>query len=154
MSLPFLLKYVVPFFHPLLMWLALGLSFYALYLGMQSRRIRYVEGDVKKELIQGKYGVRHYQAGSLLLALMVLGALGAMAITYINNDKLFVGPHLLAGLGMTGLVAISASLAPFVQKGKDWARYFHITLGLLILSLFTWQALTGMQIVQKLIREM
>ncbi len=153
MSLPFFLKYIAPYFHPVLMWLALGLSFYALYLGMQSRRIRYVEGDVKKELIQGRYGVRHYQAGSLLLSLMVLGAIGAIAVTYINNGKLFVGPHLLAGLGMTGLVAVSASLAPFVQKGRDWARLTHITLGLLLLSVFAWQAVTGMQIVQKLISQ-
>lgn len=153
MSLPFFLKYIAPYFHPVLMWLALGLSFYALYLGMQSRRIRYVEGDVKKELIQGRYGVRHYQAGSLLLALMVLGALGAMAITYLNNGKLFVGSHLLAGLSLTGLVAVSASLAPFLQKGREWARLTHITLGLILLSIFTWQAVTGMQIVQKLISQ-
>lgn len=153
MSLPFLLKSVLPYVHPVLMWLALALSFYALYLGMQSRRIRYVEGEVKKELIQGKYGVRHYQAGSLLLSLMVIGALAAMAITYINNGKLFFGPHLLAGLGMTGLVAISASLAPFLQKGHNWARYSHIALGMVLLGLFSWQAVTGMQIVQKLISQ-
>lgn len=153
MSLPFFLKFVAPYFHPVLMWLALILSFYALYLGMQSRRIRYVEGDLKKELIQGRYGVKHYQIGSLLLSLMVLGAIGAMAITYINNGKLFIGPHLIAGLGITSLVALSASLAPFVQKGKDWARLTHITLGLILLSLFSWQAITGMQIVQKLISQ-
>ncbi len=153
MSLPLFLKFVAPYFHPVLMWLALILSFYALYLGMQSRRIRYVEGDVKKELIKGRYGVKHYQIGSLLLSLMVLGAVGAIAITYINNGKLFVGPHLIAGLGMTSLVALSASLAPFVQKGQDWARLTHITLGLILLSLFGWQAITGMQIVQKLISQ-
>ncbi len=153
MTLPFLLESVLPYFHPVLMWLLLALGLYALYLGIKSRRIRYAEGEVKKELIQGRYGVRHYQAGSLLLALMVLGALSAMAITYINNGKLFFGSHLLAGLGMTGLIAISASLAPLIQKGQDWARYTHITINLVILGLFSWQAVTGMKIVQKLISQ-
>jgi len=46
---------------------------------------------------------------------MVIGALAAMGVTYINNSKLFFGPHLLVGLGMTGMVAVSASLSPFMQ---------------------------------------
>ena len=153
MSLSPSAKFILNFVHPLLMWILLGLSIYALYLGMQSRRIRYAEGEVKKELVQGRYGVRHYRIGSLILALMVLGALAAMAVTYINNGKLFFGPHLLAGLSMTGMIAISASLSPFIQKGQDWARYTHIALNILILGLFSWQAFTGMQIVQKILSQ-
>ncbi|MEM8603753.1 MAG: DUF4079 domain-containing protein, partial [Cyanobacteria bacterium P01_H01_bin.121] len=72
------------------------------------------------------------------------------AVTYINNGKLFVGPHLLAGLGMTGLIAFSASLSPLMQKGQEWARYTHILLNVTIVGLFTWQAVSGMQIVQKI----
>ena len=64
---------------------------------------------MKKELLKGRYNVKHYQIGSVLLALMILGALGGMGVTYINNGKLFFGPHLLAGLGMTGMIAVSAS---------------------------------------------
>lgn len=82
---------------------------------------------------------------------MVLGTLGAMAVTYINNGKLFLGSHLLAGLGMTGLIATSASLTPFMQKGHDWARYTHITLNVALVGLFGWQAVTGMQIVQRIV---
>jgi len=47
---------------------------------------------------------------------MVIGALAAMGVTYINNSKLFFGPHLLVGLGMTGMVAVSASLSPFMAN--------------------------------------
>ncbi|NHC37736.1 DUF4079 domain-containing protein [Scytonema millei] len=144
-------KFWLNFFHPVLMWILLGVSIYALYLGIQWRRARTAEGEKKKELLKGRYNVKHYQVGSLILALMVLGAIGAMAVTYINNGKLFVGPHLLAGLGMTGMIAISASLSPFMQKGQDWARYTHIVLNATILALFSWQAVSGVQIVQRII---
>jgi len=144
-------KFWLNFLHPVLMWVLLGVSIYALYLGIQWRRARTAEGEQKKELLKGRYNLKHYQVGSLILALMVLGALGAMAVTYINNGKLFVGPHLLAGLGMTGMIAVSASLAPFMQKGQDWARYTHIVLNATILALFSWQAVSGVQIVQRII---
>ncbi|MBD2777576.1 DUF4079 domain-containing protein [Iningainema tapete] len=146
-------KYWLNFFHPVLMWALLLLSFYAAYLGLQVQRTRNAQGEEKKELIKGKYNVKHYQIGSIILALMVLGSIGAMAVTYINNGKLFVGSHLLAGLSMTGLVAISASLSPFMQKGANWARLSHILLNFVLLGLFLWQALTGVEIVQRILSQ-
>jgi uncharacterized membrane protein len=151
LTIPEEVKVWSQFGHPILMWILLGLSVYALYLGIQLRRIRTAEKDVRKELVKGKFNIKHYQVGSLILALMVLGSIGAMAVTYINNGKLFFGPHLLVGLAMTGLIAISASLSPLMQKGNDLARYTHITLNAFILGLFGWQAISGMDIVQKII---
>lgn len=142
------------FFHPALMWLLLVISSYAFYLGMKSRKTRTATAEVRKELIKGKYNVKHYQVGSILLALMVIGSIGGMAVTYINNGKLFVGPHLIAGLGMTGLIAAAAALSPFMQKGQDWARYTHIALNIAMMGLFGWQAITGMEIVQRIISRM
>lgn len=142
------------FFHPALMWGLFALTTYALYLGIKVRRTRSAEGEEKKQLIKGKYNVRHYQIGSIVLALMVVGSIGGMAITYLNNGKLFVGPHLLAGLGMTGMIALSASLSPFMQKGADWARYTHIFLNVAIMGLFGWQAISGMDIVQRIISKL
>lgn len=152
--LPAEVKFWLNFVHPILMWVLLGISIYALYLGVQWRRARTAEGDLKKELLQGRYNVKHYQVGSLVLALMIIGALAAMGVTYINNGKLFVGPHLIAGLSMTGMVAISASLSPFMQKGQDWARYTHIVLNAALLALFSWQAVSGVQIVQNILSKM
>jgi hypothetical protein len=85
---------------------------------------------------------------------MVVGSIGGMAVTYINNGKLFVGSHLLAGLGMTGMIAVSASLSPLMQKGVDWARSTHIILNVALLGLFGWQAWTGVEIVQRIISKM
>jgi uncharacterized membrane protein len=85
---------------------------------------------------------------------MVLGTIGGMAVTYINNGKLFVGPHLLAGLGMVGLISISAALVPLMQKGNELARITHIALNAVILGLFGWQAFTGMDIVQRILSKM
>ncbi len=150
-TVPNWLKPVLPFFHPVLMWFLLGWSLYALYTGIQVIRTRTAKGEEKSQLLKGKFRERHFQIGSLLLALMVLGTLGGMAVTYINNQKLFLGPHLLVGLSMTGLIAVSASLAPLMQQGSQWARALHITLNGLVLGLFGWQAVTGMQIVQKIL---
>jgi hypothetical protein len=144
-------KYWLNFFHPVLMWALLVVSIYAAYLGLQVQRTRNAQGEEKKELIKGRYNVRHYQIGSILLALMVVGAIGGMGVTYINNGKLFVGPHLLAGLGMTGLIAFSAALSPYMQKGANWARATHILLNFTLLGLFAWQAVTGVQIVQRIL---
>lgn len=82
---------------------------------------------------------------------MVLGCLLGMAVTYINNNKLFVGPHLLIGLAMIGAIAMSASLSPYLQKGQDWARYSHIVLSILILGLFFWETVTGVQILSRIL---
>jgi hypothetical protein len=144
-------KYWLNFFHPLIMWALLAVSIYAAYLGLQVQRTRNAQGEEKKELIKGRYNVRHYQIGSILLALMVTGAIGGMAVTYINNGKLFVGPHLLAGLGMTSLIAFSAALSPYMQKGANWARATHILLNFTLLGLFAWQAVTGVQIIQRIL---
>jgi hypothetical protein len=146
-------KYWLNFAHPVLMWVLLALSLYAAYLGLQVQRTRNAQGEEKKELIKGRYNVRHYQIGSIILAVMVAGAIGGMAVTYINNGKLFVGPHLLAGLGMTGLIAFSAALSPFMQKGANWARVSHIVLNFAILGLFVWQALSGVEIIQKILSQ-
>jgi hypothetical protein len=153
-EIPESVKVYSQFFHPLMMWALFALTCYALYLGLKVRRTRSAEGDEKKALVKGKYNVKHFQIGSLVLALMVVGCIGGMGVTYLNNGKLFVGPHLLAGLGMTGLIAVSASLSPFMQKGADWARYSHIFLNVVILGLFGWQALTGVEIVQRIISKM
>lgn len=142
------------FVHPIFMWVLLGLTVYALYLGMQIRKTRAADKDTRKDLIKKNFNQRHHQMGSILLSLMILGSLGGMAVTYINNGKLFVGPHLLAGLGMTGIIAVSASLVPYMQKGNDLARTTHISLNIVLLGLFGWQAISGMQIVQKILDKM
>ena len=53
-------KYWLNFFHPLTMWGLLALSLYAAYLGLQVQRTRGAQGDEKKELIKGRYNIKHY----------------------------------------------------------------------------------------------
>ncbi len=153
-EIPEAVKTYSQFFHPALMWLLLGLCVYALYLGIGIKRTRQADKDTRKELVKKNFNARHYQIGSILLALMVAGTVGGMAVTYINNGKLFVQPHLLVGLGMTVAIAVSASLVPLMQKGNTIARYTHISINLTLVGLFGWQAITGMQIVQKILERM
>ena len=154
LEIPASVKVWSQFIHPVVMWILFAASLYALYLGVLVHRTREAQGDAKKELVKGRFNVRHYQVGSLLLALMVITTLIGMGATYINNGKLFVGSHLLVGLGMTGLIATSAALSPFMQKGKDWARKSHILLNIVLLVLFGWQAISGLEIVQNIISKM
>ncbi|MGK7915023.1 MAG: DUF4079 domain-containing protein [Prochloraceae cyanobacterium] len=150
-EIPETIKTWSQFGHPILMWVLLGIAIYALYLGIQVRRTRNGDKYVRKELVKKNFNIKHHQIGAILLAFMVLGTIGGMAVTYINNGKLFVAPHLLAGLGMTGMIATSAALVPLMQKGNEFARYTHIVLNVTLLGLFGWQAVTGMEIVQKII---
>jgi hypothetical protein len=127
-----------------------GLSGYAMVLGIKAKKTRTADAETRKQLIKGQYAKRHFQVGGALLAVMVLGTFGGMAVTYLNNGKLFVGPHLLVGIGMTCLVALAVALIPLVQQGNLIARKAHVGLNMLMMTLFLWQAVTGMQIVNKI----
>lgn len=75
-----------------------------------------------------------------------------MAATYTLYNKLFVGPHLLAGLASVGLVATAAALAPFMQKGKSaTVRTVHVIFTTTLLGLVLAQTFTGIKIVQNVI---
>jgi hypothetical protein len=74
-----------------------------------------------------------------------------MAVTYLNNDKLFVSPHLLVGITMTSMIAVAASLAPLMQQGNLIARKIHVGLNMTVMTLFLWQAVTGTQILIKIL---
>jgi hypothetical protein len=148
--MPESLAYNLNFLHPLLMWGLLALSAYGMFLGIKTKKTRTADAETRKQLIKGQYARRHFQVGGLMLALMVLGTFGGMAVTYINNGKLFVGPHLLVGIGMTCLVALAVGLIPLIQQGNLIARKAHVGLNMLMMTLFLWQAVTGMQIVNKI----
>jgi uncharacterized membrane protein len=135
----------------MLMWVLFATTLYAMYLGVQARRTRLADAEIRKELIKGKFALKHHKVGAVLMAFMVLGTIGGMGATYLESGKLFVGPHLLVGLGMAGLITTSAALVPFMQKGSETARLSHISLNVILVGLFGWQAFTGVQIVQRLL---
>ena len=139
------------FLHPVMMWGLLGLAGYSMVLGLKAKKTRTADPEERKQLVKGQFARRHHLLGSLLLALMVLGTVGGMAVTYLNNGKLFFGPHLLVGLAMTALIAMAAALSPLMQQGNLLARKAHVGLNMALMTLFLWQAVTGMQIVNKLL---
>jgi hypothetical protein len=145
------MELLIQLIHPITMLSLLGYFLYIGYLGWQVRRTRTAVGETKKTLIKGRYQNRHHNLGAIALSVMVLGSLGGIAITYIGYGKLYVDAHLLVGLGMTGLIAISASLTPYMQKGNNWARNLHIGANAGLLGLFGWQAVTGFGIVQEIL---
>ena len=149
--MPETIGFSLNFVHPLIMWSLLALSGYALFLGIRTKKLRTTEdAELRKKLAKSKVGQRHYLMGSLVLGLMVLGTFIGMGVTYLNNDKLFVGPHLLAGAAMASMIALAASLAPLMQRGNVVARKAHVGLNMGVMTLFLWQAVTGMEIVNKI----
>lgn len=86
-----------------------SLALYALYLDIQVRRTRTAEDELKKQLPKGRFNMRNFQIGSILL----------------NRGKVLIGLHIFAGLGVVALISTSASLVPFMQN-HDWVRYIHI----------------------------
>lgn len=150
-ALPEWLKTGSQFFHPVVQIILLVAAFYTLYLGLQVRKMRTAEGEEKKALAKGRYGQRHHKLSAIVLAVLVLSAFGAMAVTYINNGKLVLGPHLIVGLTTAGLIVTSSSLVPFMLRGNVAARNAHLALNVVVLGLFSWQLVTGLQIVQKIV---
>ena len=57
----------------------------------------------------------------------------------MRAGKLFPGPHLYAGMAITGLWAASAALVPAMQKGNESARTAHIVLNSITILFFGWQ---------------
>ena len=148
--MPEALAFNLNFLHPLLMLGLLALSSYGMLLGIKAKKTRTADAETRKQLIKGQFAKRHYLFGSAVLAVMVLGTFGGMAVTYLNNGKLFVGPHLLVGIAMTCLIALAVSLSPLMQQGNLIARKAHVGLNMAMMTLFLWQAFTGMEIVNKI----
>ncbi|XP_057439699.1 uncharacterized protein LOC130731424 [Lotus japonicus] len=105
--------------------------------------------EERKELIKGSYREKHFNAGSILLGFGVFEAVGGGLNTWLRTGKLFPGPHLFAGAGITVLWALAAALVPPMQKGSETARNLHIALNTLNVLLFIWQIPTGLEIVLK-----
>ena len=148
--MPAALSFGLNFLHPLMMWLLLAAGGYAMYLGIKAKKVRTGTSEQRKALIKGKFARRLYLWGSVLMAVMVFGTLSGMAVTYLNNGKLFVGPHLLVGLAMTGMIAAASALSPFMQRGNLVARKTHVGLNMGMLTLFLWQAVSDMQIINRI----
>eukprot|EP00244_Chara_vulgaris_P002497 TRINITY_DN1445_c0_g1_i2.p1 TRINITY_DN1445_c0_g1~~TRINITY_DN1445_c0_g1_i2.p1 ORF type:complete len:360 (+),score=47.89 TRINITY_DN1445_c0_g1_i2:96-1175(+) len=164
--------------HPVLMATLFGVSLYAGYLGWQWRRVRTIQEEinglkaqlppksddappsplqaqieqlteVRKQLVKGGFKDKHFNIGSLLLGLGVALSIEGGANTYLRTGRLFPGPHLYAGAGITVLWALAAALVPAMQKGNNTARNAHILLNGINVLLFASQVPTGIEIVYK-----
>lgn len=105
--------------------------------------------EERKQLLKGSFRDRHFNAGSILLGFGVLESVGGGVNTWMRTGKLFPGPHLFAGAGITVLWALAAALVPAMQKGNETARSLHIALNALNVLLFISQIPTGFDIVLK-----
>lgn len=105
--------------------------------------------EKRKTLLAGDFRDRHYNTASTLLGLGVFTSILGGFNTFFRSGKLFPGPHLYAGAGITVLWAVAASMVPAMQKGNETARSLHIGLNALNLALFAWQVGTGLEIAIK-----
>jgi hypothetical protein len=105
--------------------------------------------EERKALMAEQPREKHFNWGSLLLALGVAIGVEGPVNTYLRTGKLFPGPHLYAGAGIVVLWAVAAACVPQMQKGNDTARSVHIGLNAINMALFAWQVPTGLEIVGK-----
>ena len=101
--------------------------------------------EERKALLAEGVRDKHFNWGSLLLALGVAIGVEGPVNTYLRTGKLFPGPHLYAGAGIVVLWAVAAACVPQMQKGNDTARSVHIALNCVNLALFAWQARAARQ---------
>jgi hypothetical protein len=104
---------------------------------------------LRKTLQGAKLKDKHEMTGSYLLGAGVTVAVLGAFNTYMRAGKLFPGPHLYAGMAVTILWAVAASLTPAMQKGNANARSAHIALNSINVALFAWQVVSGIQITLK-----
>jgi len=125
---------------------------------LQSASIRDLVSEIesktntRKDLMKEDFRDSHFSSGSWLLGVGVFASILGGFNTYFRAGKLFPGPHLYAGAGMTVLWAVAAALVPAMQKGNDTARSLHIALNTVNLLLFAWQVNTGLQILFKVLK--
>jgi len=105
----------------------------------------------RKDLVKGDFRDKHFQWGSLILALGVGFAIEGPVNTWMRTGKLFPGPHLFAGAGIVVLWAAAAGLVPAMQKGNKLAKDLHVALNAANVGLFSWQIASGIPIVQKVL---
>lgn len=145
-DIPLLLKSFVAFLHPATMTAVVVATFYAAYLGAQTRHARTAQGEERKEIVKKRFNLKHAQVASILLSTWVIGAVGGMTATDYLYGQLFLSPHLIVGLSVICLAAVASSLSTFILKGKGWARVPHLTLGILIAVLSIAQVVSGVDI--------
>ena len=51
---------------------------------------------------------------------------------------------------MTAMIAAAAALSPLMQRGNLIARKAHVGLNMGMLTLFLWQAVSGMEILNRI----
>jgi nitrate reductase gamma subunit len=81
----------------------------------------------------------------LVLLLLAIGLIGTLG----HYGSLGHSPHLIAGLLVVGLVALSAFSATQIHPQRPWARSLHIGTNLLLFFGFLFVSLTGWTVVQK-----
>lgn len=103
----------------------------------------------RKDLLAGDFRDKHSTMGAAILAMGVGIAVEGPVNTFMRTGKLFPGPHLYAGAGMTAIWALAAALTPAMQRGNNTARSAHIALNTINLGLFVWQVQSGLGILEK-----
>lgn len=91
----------------------------------------------------------HYGTGIaivfLVLLLLAIGLVGTLG----HYGSLGHSPHLIAGLLVVGLVALSAWSATEIGPKHSWARSLHIATNITLFGSLVFVSLTGWQVVQK-----
>ncbi|RMF22538.1 MAG: DUF4079 domain-containing protein [Cyanobacteria bacterium J083] len=91
----------------------------------------------------------HYLTGAMMVLLVLLLLAIGLIGTAGHYGTLGHSPHLIAGLGVVMLVALSAWSASQISPQKPWARSLHLLTNVILLFGLVFVSLTGWIVVQK-----
>lgn len=157
--------------HPVYFLMLFLVSVSAAYHGLRWRRARELTAEISRiksnefspqifemraerdRILQSDPKNKHISLGSIILGSGTAMALEGGLSTYFRAGELFPDYHLFGGLGLVCIWASSYALAPFMARGKDWARNLHVTLNAIGILLFASQILSGWEIMVNVYNE-
>lgn len=127
--------------HGALNLLVMSLFWYQAFLGFKIRKAR-KSGGLNPKAVK-----RHRKLGPLFVLLAFVGYSGGAALAYLDNGRLLKYPlHFINGTIIIAAVSVTFIVSRRLTLQDERLRNIHLTLGLLILSLYALQVLLGLSI--------
>jgi Protein of unknown function (DUF4079) len=138
--------------HSLLIYLGYGHGLYNivvimlfLFQGWLGIKIR--NGRISGNPLEVKFVRRHRKFGPFIAILGIFGFTGGIATAYLSEGEIFEYPlHFLTGMTISSLIIITFMVSRKIRGRESTWRTIHYYIGLMIISLYFFQAFLGIGI--------
>ena len=117
------------------------LFWYQAFLGFTIRKARKAGGSNQKAVR------RHRKTGPVLAVLAIAGYAGGAVLGYLDNGRVLKYPlHFFTGSTIVMLIILSVIVSRSITYGREEKRNLHLSLGVLLLWCYAFQAFLGLGI--------